>query len=61
MRNRALALVLIAVLAQTLPATDAFAQDWNPFDPFGTEKKRPEPEVSPQLLSAVHAGEIHIA
>jgi hypothetical protein len=47
MRNRALALVLIAALAQTLPATTAFAQDWNPFDPFGTEKKRPEPERRP--------------
>ena len=44
MRHRALALVLIAALIPTLPASRAGAQDWNPFDPFGSEKKRSEPE-----------------
>ena len=44
MRNRALALVLIAALA--LPANEATAQDWDPLNLF-TEKKRPEPERQP--------------
>ncbi len=47
MRHRALALVLIAALIPTLPANHAGAQDWNPFDLFGTEKGRSEPERQP--------------
>jgi len=49
MRNRALAFVVIAALAQTLPARDAVAQDWDPLNLF-TEKKRPEPERQPPPL-----------
>ena len=46
MRNRALAFALIAALAQTLPAPDLLAQDWDPLNLF-TEKKRPEPARQP--------------
>ena len=46
MRNPALAIVVVAALAQTLPVHDAVAQDWDPLDLF-TEKKRPEPQRQP--------------
>jgi hypothetical protein len=46
MRNRALASLVIAVLAQSLSVRDTFAQDWDPLNLF-TEKKRPEPERQP--------------
>ena len=49
MRNRALASLVIAVLAQSLSVRDAFAQDWDPLNLF-TEKKRPEPERQPALV-----------
>ena len=46
MRNPALAIVVVAALAQTLPVDDAGAQDWDPLDLFA-EKKRPEPQRQP--------------